>query len=206
MTTWRQKQAEELKERLYSTALELFRELGYESTPVDRITSQAGVAKGTFFNYFPGKDHVLARWYQSVTLDVLQRCRESDFRSAEEAICALAAGLGQVGMQESELYAAKTRTWSRTVSSEEDALDAALLDYLTTHLEQGRRHGELDDSIEVRFLAELILAVLTGTAKNWVVRECGFDLNTILTSRVRFLFSLARAREQAGEPRSAQQS
>ncbi len=206
MTTWRQKQAEELKERLYSTALELFRELGYESTPVDRITSQAGVAKGTFFNYFPGKDHVLAIWYQRVTLDVLQSCRESDFGTAEEAICALVAGLGQVGTKEAELYAAKTRNWSRTVSSEEDALDAALLDYLVTHLEQGSRSGELDDSIEVRFFADLILAVLTGTAKNWVIRECGFDLEHILTSRIRFLFSLARSGERAGQPRSARQS
>ncbi|MFC1540140.1 TetR/AcrR family transcriptional regulator [Gemmatimonadota bacterium] len=206
MTTWRQKQAEELKEKLYSCAIELFQELGYESTPIDRITSKAGVAKGTFFNYFPGKDHVLALWYQRTTLNVLQRCRESAFPSTEEAICTLAAGLAQSGMQEAELYAAKTRNWSRTVSSEEDVLDAALLDYLAIHLEEGRRQGELDDSIEVRFFAELILALMTGTARNWVIQECGFDLNNILTSRVRFVFTLARSREQAGEPRSVHQS
>jgi AcrR family transcriptional regulator len=49
----------ERKERLYESALSLFRGQGYEMTTVDQITRQAGLAKGTFFNYFPTKDSVL---------------------------------------------------------------------------------------------------------------------------------------------------
>jgi AcrR family transcriptional regulator len=49
----------ERKERLYEAALSLFRGQGYEMTTVDQITRQAGLAKGTFFNYFPTKDSVL---------------------------------------------------------------------------------------------------------------------------------------------------
>jgi AcrR family transcriptional regulator len=49
----------ERKERLYEAALTLFRGQGYETTTVDQITRQAGLAKGTFFNYFPTKDAVL---------------------------------------------------------------------------------------------------------------------------------------------------
>jgi AcrR family transcriptional regulator len=49
----------ERKERLYEAALNLFRGQGYELTTVDQITRQAGLAKGTFFNYFPTKDAVL---------------------------------------------------------------------------------------------------------------------------------------------------
>ncbi len=49
----------ERKERLYEAALALFRQQGYEQTTVDQITRQAGLAKGTFFNYFPTKDAVL---------------------------------------------------------------------------------------------------------------------------------------------------
>jgi AcrR family transcriptional regulator len=49
----------ERKERLYEAALTLFRTQGYEETTVDQITRQAGLAKGTFFNYFPTKDAVL---------------------------------------------------------------------------------------------------------------------------------------------------
>lgn len=49
----------ERRERIYEAALSLFRAQGYDSTTVDQITRHAGMAKGTFFNYFPTKDAVL---------------------------------------------------------------------------------------------------------------------------------------------------
>jgi AcrR family transcriptional regulator len=49
----------ERRERLYEAALILFRTQGYETTTVDQICRRAGLAKGTFFNYFPTKDAVL---------------------------------------------------------------------------------------------------------------------------------------------------
>ncbi len=49
----------ERRERLYQAAVSLFREQGYEETTVDQITRRAGLAKGTFFNYFATKDAVL---------------------------------------------------------------------------------------------------------------------------------------------------
>ena len=47
------------RDGLYDAAVTLFREQGYEHTTVDQIARRAGVAKGTFFNYFPTKDAVL---------------------------------------------------------------------------------------------------------------------------------------------------
>lgn len=47
------------RDRLYDAALDLFRQQGYEQTTVDQIARAAGVAKGTFFNYFSTKDAIL---------------------------------------------------------------------------------------------------------------------------------------------------
>ena len=59
-TTGKREQGKfERRERLYEAVLALFRTQGYEATTVDQITKQAGLAKGTFFNYFPTKDVVL---------------------------------------------------------------------------------------------------------------------------------------------------
>ncbi len=56
----------DLRERLFQVALTHFRQLGYTQASVSQITSETGVAKGTFFNHFPTKDHVLSevlhRW------------------------------------------------------------------------------------------------------------------------------------------------
>ncbi|MBD0383379.1 TetR/AcrR family transcriptional regulator [Paenibacillus sedimenti] len=47
------------RQKIIDCALELFAENGYEATTVHQITERAGVAKGTFFNYFENKEEVL---------------------------------------------------------------------------------------------------------------------------------------------------
>ena len=55
----RQRRAMETREKLFRTALRLFAERGFLDTSVEDITEAADVGKGTFFNYFPSKGHVL---------------------------------------------------------------------------------------------------------------------------------------------------
>ncbi|MGH9787989.1 MAG: TetR/AcrR family transcriptional regulator [Candidatus Acidiferrales bacterium] len=50
----------ELRRRLLRAALDLFARQGFFLTTIEQITQAADVAKGTFFNYFPTKEHVLA--------------------------------------------------------------------------------------------------------------------------------------------------
>src|ERR1700733_12017661 len=48
------------RERLAHAALQLFSEKGYDDTTVAEIADRAGLAKSTFFRYFPDKRDVLA--------------------------------------------------------------------------------------------------------------------------------------------------
>jgi AcrR family transcriptional regulator len=50
----------ETRARILRAALDLFARQGFFSTTVEQITEAADVGKGTFFNYFPSKEHVLA--------------------------------------------------------------------------------------------------------------------------------------------------
>src|SRR5271170_5108173 len=47
------------RESLFRAALDLFALRGFAETTVEDITEAADVGKGTFFNYFPSKDHLL---------------------------------------------------------------------------------------------------------------------------------------------------
>jgi len=58
----RERRSADIRERLYSAALQLFAKRGYLETTVENITEAADVGKGTFFNYFPTKEHVLAKY------------------------------------------------------------------------------------------------------------------------------------------------
>lgn len=60
-----------LRERIFQTAISGFRERGYEAVPVSWITRESGVAKGTFFNYFSTKDHLLAEVFHRVVNEAI---------------------------------------------------------------------------------------------------------------------------------------
>ncbi len=55
----RERRKAETYERLMRAALRLFAEQGLAATTIEQITEAADVGKGTFFNYFPTKEHVL---------------------------------------------------------------------------------------------------------------------------------------------------
>jgi len=55
----RQRRAAETRLRLFGCALQLFAERGFPNVTLEDITEAADVGKGTFFNYFESKDHVL---------------------------------------------------------------------------------------------------------------------------------------------------
>lgn len=55
----RERRRTETRERIFRAALRLFAQHGFLNTTVEHITEAADVGKGTFFNYFPSKGHVL---------------------------------------------------------------------------------------------------------------------------------------------------
>jgi len=55
----RERRAAETRLRLFRCALQLFAERGFSNVTVEDITEAADVGKGTFFNYFDSKEHVL---------------------------------------------------------------------------------------------------------------------------------------------------
>lgn len=55
----RERRAAETRLRLFRCALQLITERGLANVTVEDITEAADVGKGTFFNYFPTKEHVL---------------------------------------------------------------------------------------------------------------------------------------------------
>src|SRR6476661_5216543 len=60
----RERRKIEVRQRLFRAALQLFAIKGFNATTVEDITQAADVGKGTFFNYFPTKEHVLVEFYE----------------------------------------------------------------------------------------------------------------------------------------------
>jgi len=192
---WREDQKRLLRERLYGCALERFREQGYQATTVDQITADAQVAKGTFFNHFQAKEHLLREWYRRGALQALGQARAHEWSSAREAVLGLLDTLAQQAQADSDLYAMKEmHAFSGAVlSKEERALDGELRVFLIERVRLGCESGELSPDLDVELFADLIVALLTGTAHEWVIGECGFSLGDVLAERTTFLLDAASA-------------
>ena len=81
------------KEDIINTALKLFNSHSYNSIGVDRIISESGVAKMTFYKYFPSKEKLIEECLQQRNINLqtslnasLSACDPNDYMSQLKTI------------------------------------------------------------------------------------------------------------------------
>lgn len=64
------------KENIRTSAMEIFIERGYHDASIDDVAKQAGVSKGLMYNYYKGKEELLAEMVQ-FRIDEISRVMEA---------------------------------------------------------------------------------------------------------------------------------
>jgi len=167
----RERRRAEIRERLFRAALRLFAERGYLETTVEDITEAADVGKGTFFNYFPTKEHVLAT-FGAERIAAIERALDSARKGpALPALRELAADLmGQSPENPGLLRAIYSAHASCSPVREE----------LQKRVQHGRRlmtqiftiaqqRGEVRRDLPAAHLARLTQIALLGTTMAWAL-------------------------------------
>ena len=93
----RERRRSQTREKLFRTALRLFAKHGFFETTTEDITEAADVGQGTFFNYFPSKQHVLMALFE-LQLDRVQAARraaDSEQTSVKTVLRQLARSIGE---------------------------------------------------------------------------------------------------------------
>ncbi len=65
---------EQTRNLIFSKALELFREQGFDATTMQDIATHAGVAKGAAYYYFPSKEALIQAYYETVQTEQERVC------------------------------------------------------------------------------------------------------------------------------------
>ena len=159
------------RQAILDTAVALFREQGFERTRVSDVTERLSISEVTFFNYFATKGSVL----EAAADDMLDRATallrhdlaDDDVRPVpermEEVVRAFAVNFA--GDREfAALLAAHAWLWSERHGQETSEL-------LTTMLRHGQRRGEVRSDAPADQLAELFMAVMLVTIRNWLIRK-----------------------------------
>jgi AcrR family transcriptional regulator len=171
ITGRRQRRSAEIRERLFRAALSLFAEKGFAETTVEDITNSADVGKGTFFNYFPSKDHILLA-FGEMQLGKLEAAIELA-RQTNVSMSDFLRGLGGRMTQEPARNPALIRVLLQAYLST-TPVRAAMLDLQkrvhtlhTQMIELGQNRGEIRKDIPAAELAHVFRQTIFGTLLIW---------------------------------------
>ncbi len=173
--TLREKKKQETKQRIFDAAGALFREKGYQDTTVDEITKEAGIAKGTFFNYFPTKRSLLVYFKEQkdkLILETLEQQRGVD-RPAADRIKESLVLLAQNYEKNRELAQVMFFEHHRSPEKHGKRKDVhqRFLELLCSLLREGVDRAEIKKGTDIKLAARTIGAIYFHSLINWIHSE-----------------------------------
>src|SRR6195256_2967934 len=167
----RPRRSADIRERLFRAALDLFAQRGFAETTVEDITNAADVGKGTFFNYFPSKDHILLA-FAEMQLAKLQAIIEN-LRSTRGPVPQFLRTLAvrmteEPGRNPSIVRAMLLANLSSTPVREGMRINQARGHKLLTEFVQiGQERGELRNDLPAGDIAHVFRQTVIGTLLIW---------------------------------------
>jgi len=158
------------KERIYRTAIRLFGEYGYDGLSVDQLCREAGISKGSFFQYFPSKSHLLeftvlifdgylAKWVNEI------KTKEPSALARERLLYLYQTLVANSKLHKSEekFYHFITSAMHHSaVAIEGIDLEQHFHDYVAEIIERGEQTGEIRGDFDVALTAHLVALVISG--------------------------------------------
>ena len=185
----RQRRSADIRERLFRSALELFAQKGFAETTVEDITEAADIGKGTFFNYFPSKDHILLA-FGELQLSKLESMIELA-RSSGEPMPEFLRLLGMRMTQEPTRNPAIIRALLQAYLST-TPVRAAMMDLQrrihalhTQMIQLGQERGEIRGDLPATEIAHVFRQTIFGTLLIWSLYG-----DSTLHSRIETAFNL----------------
>lgn len=178
----RERRRTETRERLFRAALKLFAEHGYLATTVEDITEAADVGKGTFFNYFPTKEHVLATYGAERIAAVEGSLEEARLgkRPVLDVLGDLAADLAGQASESPQLlraiYAAHASC--APVRAELQGRLKRAWELMTEIVTLAQERGEIRRNVPASELGRLIQTIFMGVTLAWSLNANSSARNT----------------------------
>src|ERR1700693_2265123 len=167
----RQRRSSQIRERLFRAALDLFAQHGFADTTVEDITNAADLGKGTFFNYFPSKDHILLTFaeMQLAKLQSIIENRRTTHAPVAQFFRTLAIRLTEEpGRNPSIVRALLLANLSSTAVRESMRTNQARgHQLLTEFVEIGQQRGELRNDLPAGDIAHVFRQTVLGTLLVW---------------------------------------
>ena len=167
----RERQSLERRERLFRAALDLFARKGFAETTVEDITNAADLGKGTFFNYFPSKEHILLA-FAEMQLGKL-RAAADEARAKNEPtrvfLRSLGARMTQEPIRNPSIIRILLQAFLSNTPVRESMMDlqARVIAIHTEIIRLGQQRREIRDDLPAEVLANVFRQTVFGTLLIW---------------------------------------
>jgi AcrR family transcriptional regulator len=167
----RQRRSAEIRERLFGASLRLFAQKGFVETTVEDITEAADVGKGTFFNYFPSKDHILMA-FGEMQLGKLEAAIDLARKTGEpmpEFLRALGVRMTQEPTRNPAIVRALLQAYLSTTPVREAMIDLQRRVHAlhTEMIQLGQDRGEIRNDLPASEIAHVFRQTIFGTLLIW---------------------------------------
>jgi AcrR family transcriptional regulator len=171
----RQRRAGETRLRLFRCALKLIAKRGLPNVTVEDITEAADVGKGTFFNYFETKDHVLGVMAEIQLGKVREAAARAarDKRTIQTVLRRLARRLAEEPGRSPSLARAFISSFLASGTVRE-ILKRNMLEgrkAIGGMIAEGQRRGEIDPGLNKAKIALQFLQACIGSVLLWSLHE-----------------------------------
>src|SRR5580765_952332 len=165
------------RERILRAAIEVFALNGYFNAKVSEIAKAAGVADGTIYLYFDGKEDLLVTIFREHTRNYLQSL--AHVRRPEERIrIAIRHHLETLGRDRSLAIVAQVELRHSlkfmSLLSQQEVAD--YLNMLRKMIEHGQSDGSFRRTIHPQLGAKAVFGILDEMVTSWILSEKEYDL------------------------------
>lgn len=177
---------------ILDAALRTFVKRGYTKTKVAEIASEAGVAEGTLYNYFPSKEDLLLALFDEKWNAIIHEVKSKinrldDPNKKLKAIFSSVVRMFRKNRQLAEIFMIDIKQSSIFLNNYTINRIVEFLDLIEDILEEGKRKGIYRKDLNTRVAKMIIFGAAQGILLSWVLSE-----STAVKNKT-FKFSLYQA-------------
>ncbi|MBW6470919.1 MAG: TetR/AcrR family transcriptional regulator; helix-turn-helix transcriptional regulator [Methanosarcinaceae archaeon] len=192
----REKKKTETKNKIFKVSGRLFKEKGFEKTTVDEITKKAGIAKGTFFNYFSTKEALLL-YFGEQKEELIYGLIENETMKGiptKKKITNFLVFLAESVEKDKELTKLMVFEYTRYMvhsglgPCEDKCRLHRLTETLFGLLDEGVKIGDVKTSFDVYKASEIITGVYLHSLIMWLNSEDKISFSNEISGKIDMLF------------------
>ena len=187
----RAKKKIETRNKIFEVSGRLFKEKGIENTTVDEIVKEAGIGKGTFFNYFPSKTSLIlyfAQQKEELTYSQIKN-EASKTISTREKIKNILVFVAKTNEKDKELTKMFVFEYMRHYgSSQDERKSRGLSNILYSLIEDGARKEDVKSTIDAKKAAQIISAVYFHSLIEWLWSQVDYSFSDDISEKIDMVF------------------